>query len=159
MTEGFTISEQEDPERVLTYTSGTSPYRNSMGGIDTLLYGRGLEERYKLAREPLRVCDVCFEELKPLQLDLRASNSNAVRYNSIDPTDIKRLFNSPLAFTLGHEIRKVTNIKIDFLMRFVYVGSSFFCLNVNLFIYNYRLLIHSTTYFLYRKETIIYLHP
>lgn len=106
MTEGFTISEQEDPERVLTYTSGTSPYRNSMGGIDTLLYGRGLEERYKLAREPLRVCDVCFEELKPLQLDLRASNSNAVRYNSIDPTDIKRLFNSPLAFTLGHEIRK-----------------------------------------------------
>lgn len=103
--EGY-IPNNSDPERMVTYTSGTSPYRNSMGGADTLLYGRGLEERYKLAREPLRVCDPCFEELKPLQYELRASNSNAVRYNSIDPTDIKRLFNSPLAFTLGHEIRK-----------------------------------------------------
>lgn len=118
-TEGFIPD--EDPDRMLTYTTGDgtggrdgygfSPYRNSMGGADTLLYGRGLEERYKLAREPLRVCDSCFEQLRPIQEELRASNSNAVRYNSIDPTDVKRFFNSPLAFTLGHEIRKVSSFK------------------------------------------------
>lgn len=88
---------EEDPDRMLTYTST---------GADTLLYGKGLEERYKLAREPLRVCDTCCAKLRGIQDELRASNSNAVRYNSIDPTDIRRLFNSPLAFTLGHEIRK-----------------------------------------------------
>jgi len=89
---------EEDPDRMLTFTNANGP--------DTLLYGRGLEERYKLAREPLRVCDLCHEQLKCVQEELRASNSNAVRYNNIDPTDNRRLFNSPLAFTLGHEIRK-----------------------------------------------------
>lgn len=108
-TEGF-IPEM-DPNRMLTYTStnnthGINPYRSNNGGADTLIYGKGLEERYKLAREPLRVCNVCHDKLKPVQDELRASNSNAVRYNSIDPTDAKRFFNSPLAFTLGHEIRK-----------------------------------------------------
>ena len=90
-----------------------SPYERTspeVCGADSLLYGRGLEERYKLAREPLRVCDTCCLQLEPIQHELRASNSNAVRYNSIDPTDIKRLFNSPLAFTLGHEVRKVRQI-------------------------------------------------
>mmetsp|Transcript_18871 Transcript_18871/g.27993 ORF Transcript_18871/g.27993 Transcript_18871/m.27993 type:complete len:86 (-) Transcript_18871:1195-1452(-) len=41
-----------------------------------------------------------------LQPELRASNANCVRFNTIDPSDVRRLFNSPLAFTLGHEIRK-----------------------------------------------------
>lgn len=84
-----------DPDRMLTYVAG-----------ETLIAGQGLEERLILAREPLRVCRTCYEALQPLQADLIRNNSNAVRYNWIDPTDIRRLFNSPLAFTLGHEIRK-----------------------------------------------------
>lgn len=35
-----------------------------------------------------------------------ATNSNAMRFNHIDPNDPKRFLNSPLAFTLGHEVRK-----------------------------------------------------
>jgi hypothetical protein len=49
---------------------------------------------------------VCYEELQPLQEELRTANSNAMRFNHIDPTDPKRFLNSPLAFTLGHEVRK-----------------------------------------------------
>lgn len=88
---------QDDPDRMLTYLSENKE----------LLYGKGLEERFLLARSPLRVCRACFWQLQPLQQDLRNTNSNAVRYNTVDPSDpIKRLLNSPLAFTLGHEIRK-----------------------------------------------------
>ena len=72
-----------------------------------ILYGKGLEQRMKLAREPLRVCLPCHDKLSHLQEELRNCNSNAMRYNAIDPTDhIRRMLNSPLAFTLGHEIRK-----------------------------------------------------
>ena len=92
------FSPDHDPDRMLTYLSG--------GDANELLYGKGLEERFKLAREPLRVCKPCFQQLAPLQEDLRASNSNAMRFNHIDPTDARRLFNSPIAHTLGHEIRK-----------------------------------------------------
>lgn len=73
----------------------------------SLLYARGLEQRCALARQPLRVCDRCHDTLEPLQGELCATNSNAVRFNSIDPSSFRRLCNSPLAFTLGHEIRKV----------------------------------------------------
>ena len=72
----------------------------------TILYGKGLEERMKLAREPLRVCVPCHQQLQSIQEELRIHNSNAMKYNSIDPTNIRRLLNSPLAFTLGHEVRK-----------------------------------------------------
>jgi hypothetical protein len=92
----ISFSPDQDPDRMLTY----------VGDQEQLLYGKGLEERFKLAREPLRVCRPCFEHLEPVQDELRKTNSNAMRYNHIDPTDPKRLFNSPLAFTLGHEIRK-----------------------------------------------------
>jgi hypothetical protein len=95
------FSPDEDPDRMLTYLAG-----GAGSGSNELLYGKGLEERFKLAREPLRVCRRCVCSLQPLQEDLRNSNSNAMRFNHIDPTDPKRLFNSPLAFTLGHEIRK-----------------------------------------------------
>jgi len=71
-----------------------------------LLYGKGLEERFQLAREPLRVCVGCHQQLQPLQEELRTANSNAMRFNHIDPNDPRRFFNSPLAFTLGHEVRK-----------------------------------------------------
>ena len=73
---------------------------------EVILYGKGLEQRMKLARDPLRVCLSCHDKLHHLQEELRSSNSNAVRFNSIDPTHIRRLLNSPVAFTLGHEIRK-----------------------------------------------------
>ena len=65
-----------------------------------------LSNRFQLAREPLRVCTGCHEQLQPLQEELRTTNSNAMRFNHIDPTDARRFFNSPLAFTLGHEVRK-----------------------------------------------------
>ena len=90
---------EEDPDRMLTYLRGSAD-------ANEILYGKGLEERFKLAREPLRVCRGCFQKLAPLQEDLRASNSNAMRFNHVDPTDPRRLFNSPVAHTLGHEIRK-----------------------------------------------------
>jgi SH3 domain-containing YSC84-like protein 1 len=92
----ISFSPDPDPDRMLTYT----------GGDNQVLYGKGLEERFQLARDPLRVCRPCGVQLDPLQDDLRRTNSNAMRYNHIDPTDSRRLFNSPLAFTLGHEIRK-----------------------------------------------------
>lgn len=87
----------DDPDRMLTTYGGEN---------NEVLYGKGLEERFLLARQPLRVCRPCHQELQPVQEELRNSNSNAMRYNSIDPTDPRRLFNSPLAFTLGHEVRK-----------------------------------------------------
>lgn len=71
-----------------------------------LLHGRGLEERFQLAREPLRVCNPCYHSLQPVQEELRWHNAHAMRYNAIDPTHVRRLWNSPIAHTLGHEIRK-----------------------------------------------------
>ena len=123
-----TFQEEGDPDREITYMRSPSGaaadasaghggssvasvdpslHRSAQLGGDAILYGRGLEERAKLAREPLRVCDTCHEQLSGVQDQLRLSNANAMRYNAIDPTDVRRLFNSPLAFTLGHEIRKV----------------------------------------------------
>ena len=86
----------------VTYVGG------SEGGDDTLLlHGRGLEQRVLLARHPQRTCHPCRERLAPLQEELRNRNSNAVRYNYIDEGNaVRRLCNSPLAFTLGHEVRK-----------------------------------------------------
>jgi len=92
----FSFAPDQDPDRMLTY----------VGDEEQVLYGKGLEERFTLAREPLRVCQTCHTQLQPLQEDLRKTNSNAMRYNHIDPTDGRRLLNSPLAFTLGHEVRK-----------------------------------------------------
>ena len=96
-TGNISFTPNEDPDRMLTYMDPNDK---------ALLYGRGLEERFHLAREPLRVCHACHMRLQPLQPSLISANSNAVRFNAIDPTDARRLWNSPLAFTLGHEIRK-----------------------------------------------------
>jgi hypothetical protein len=85
-----------DPDRMLTY----------LDEQEQLLYGKGLEERFLLAREPQRTCHGCYEQLQPLQEELRNSNSNSMRFNHVDPTSPARLWNSPLAFTLGHEVRK-----------------------------------------------------
>ena len=87
----------------LSYATHGDSISNSR---NPLPYGKGLEERMKLAHAPLRVCILCHDKLQNLQEELRNCNSNAMRYNSIDPTHIGRLLNSPVAFTLGHEIRK-----------------------------------------------------
>ena len=94
--EAVSFSPDPDPDRMLTYIDEDQQ----------LLYGKGLEERFQLAREPLRVCRPCYNQLQPIQDELRNANSNAMRFNHIDPTDPRRFFNSPLAFTLGHEVRK-----------------------------------------------------
>jgi lipid-binding SYLF domain-containing protein len=94
--EAVSFSPDPDPDRMLTYIDEDQQ----------LLYGKGLEERFQLAREPLRVCIPCCDQLQPIQDELRNANSNAMRFNHIDPTDHRRFFNSPLAFTLGHEVRK-----------------------------------------------------
>mmetsp|Transcript_13001 Transcript_13001/g.22082 ORF Transcript_13001/g.22082 Transcript_13001/m.22082 type:complete len:496 (-) Transcript_13001:977-2464(-) len=94
--QAISFSPDDDPDRMLTY----------VGDEEQILYGKGLEERFKLARDPLRVCNPCYVKLQPVQEDLRKTNSNAMRFNTIDPTDARRMFNSPLAFTLGHEVRK-----------------------------------------------------
>jgi len=96
----ISFNPDQDPDRMLTYIDGRSP------DSQQILYGKGLEERFLLARQPLRVCGTCHVQLIPLQDDLRKTNSNAMRYNHIDPTDGRRFLNSPLAFTLGHEVRK-----------------------------------------------------
>lgn len=92
----ISFTPQPDPDRMLTYTTADHKF----------VGGRGLEERFLLAREPLRVCPPCGRVLEPLQVELRSQNSNAVRCNIIDPTGLRRWCNSPVAFTLGHEIRK-----------------------------------------------------
>jgi len=94
--EKVSFSPDPDPDRMLTY----------LDEQQQLLYGKGLEERFQLAREPLRVCLNCCQQLQPLQEELRNANSNAMRFNHVDPTDARRFLNSPLAFTLGHEVRK-----------------------------------------------------
>jgi len=74
---------------------------------DTILYGRGLEQRMLLARHPQRTCHTCRSRLEPLQEELCLRNSNAMRYNYIDEGNHFRAHcNSPVAFTLGHEVRK-----------------------------------------------------
>jgi lipid-binding SYLF domain-containing protein len=107
MQDSISFSPDEDPDRMLTYVSSGAAAGDGLSRTPELLYGKGLEERFQLAREPLRVCQPCYQQLIPVQEDLRA-NSNAMRFNMVDPTDARRLFNSPLAFTLGHEIRKAS---------------------------------------------------
>jgi len=101
-----TMAAAEAADHTGTIPPSTPQAPDPVAEDDTLLYGRGLEERAKLAREPLRVCDSCHSALQSVQEELRLTNANAMRFNSIDPTDLRRLFNSPLAFTLGHEVRK-----------------------------------------------------
>jgi hypothetical protein len=93
---GVSFEPDPDPDRMLTY----------LDDQEQLLYGKGLEERFLLAREPQRVCRGCYDSLESLQEALINSNSNAMRFNHVDPTSAQRLWNSPLAFTLGHEVRK-----------------------------------------------------
>lgn len=92
----------------VTYV-GPASRHSAQSHDDSILRGRGLEARILLARQPQRTCMPCRERLRPLQRELRERNSNAVRYNYVDEGDlIRRHSNSPLAFTLGHEVRKAS---------------------------------------------------
>ena len=70
-----------------------------------------------ISRSPQRVCDSCFDILLPLQKELRKTISNSTKFNIIDPSTPRRFFNSPVAFTLGHEIRKAGYTLNNFLPR------------------------------------------
>ena len=68
-----------------------------------------LEYRMNQARQPQRTCHPCRARLAPLQDELREKNSNASRYNFVHASaGVRSLCNSPLAFTLGHEVQKAT---------------------------------------------------
>ena len=107
---GHSFNPINDGDESVTYVGSSASVNASTrtgGDDDTLLYGRGLERRILLARHPQRTCHSCRERLAPLQEELCLRNSNAMRYNYIDEGDaVRRLCNSPLAFTLGHEVRK-----------------------------------------------------
>ena len=63
------------------------------------------------AREPQRVCDKCCSNLSPSQASLRAAFSNSQRFNNAAVGQNwwnRTVGNSPLAFTLGHEVRKAS---------------------------------------------------
>ena len=102
----FSPGEQGDAN--ITYVSSSTSNSSSQNQYDdTLLYGRGLEQRILAARHPQRTCHSCHTQLAPLQEELCHRNSNAMRYNYIDEGDaLRKICNSPLAFTLGHEVRK-----------------------------------------------------
>ena len=104
------MSSSTNDDASMTYvgTSNSLVNNNQDDAIDdTILYGRGLEQRMLLARHPQRTCHSCRSRLQPLQEELCLRNSNAMRYNYIDEGNHLRAHcNSPLAFTLGHEVRK-----------------------------------------------------
>lgn len=93
-------------DTAMTFVGTTNSHLNTTHD-DTILYGRGLEQRMLLARHPQRTCHTCRSRLEPLQEELCLRNSNAMRYNYIDEGNHFRAHcNSPVAFTLGHEVRK-----------------------------------------------------
>lgn len=100
----FSPGAGDDGDSTVTYVRS----QNGLGGADdTLLYGRGLESRMLLARHPQRTCHRCRETLAPLQEELCLRNSNAMRFNYVDDANrLRSQLNSPVAFTLGHEVRK-----------------------------------------------------
>jgi SH3 domain-containing YSC84-like protein 1 len=119
--EQVSFSPDPDPERLVTYVqpmpSLTSPQSTPAATSESatsaatppemlVWHGQGLEERLRQARQPQRVCRSCFVSLQPSQASLRWHNAHAMRYNAIDPTHMVRHWNSPIAHTLGHEIRK-----------------------------------------------------
>ena len=79
---------------------------NRDGDGDLVSNGPSLEYRINQARVPQRTCEDCRIKLAPLQQELREKNSNAVRFNFVNAAGLRSLCNSPLAFTLGHEVRK-----------------------------------------------------
>jgi len=105
---GLSFDRNTNEDASVTYVRSQSSGNGAIQSTDdTLLYGKGLEQRILLAPHPQRTCHSCREQLAPLQEELCLRNSNSMRFNFIDEGDqLRRLCNSPLAFTLGHEVRK-----------------------------------------------------
>ncbi|KAL3776327.1 hypothetical protein HJC23_007488 [Cyclotella cryptica] len=81
-------------------------------------YDTSLEYRIHQSRQPQRTCHPCRARLAPLQDELRETNSNASRYNFVHASGgVRSLCNSPLAFTLGHEVRKAAYALANLLPR------------------------------------------
>ena len=110
------------PERVVLRGDNPNsgvPYRDPRLGPDSTLSNARIQRGIQ-CREPQRVCLQCFTLLAPMQPSLRQKYSNAMRFNSIEGSSSgggtdsgssggpwwTRFVNSPLAFTLGHEVRK-----------------------------------------------------
>ncbi|KAJ8602092.1 hypothetical protein CTAYLR_001647 [Chrysophaeum taylorii] len=58
--------------------------------------------------EPRRVCDACFDALEPFQHKWANERAHAHQLNSVSNDAMTRYMNSPIAFSLGHEVRKAT---------------------------------------------------
>jgi lipid-binding SYLF domain-containing protein len=58
---------------------------------------------------PHRVCQRCEQDLLPYQSEMIAVVSNAQRANVTEDAGPWRFLNSPVAFSLGHEVRKASN--------------------------------------------------
>ncbi|GMH93592.1 hypothetical protein TrVE_jg6870 [Triparma verrucosa] len=83
----------------------------SLKGSMTVDDAQSRHEKQMAAREPQRVCEKCHENLKGEQEQLRKQYSNSQRFNSVTANQNwwNRTFgNSPVAFTLGHEVRKAS---------------------------------------------------
>lgn len=68
-------------------------------------------EKALQAREPQRVCNKCHDKLQPEQAALRSAFSNSQRFNNAASSQNwwnRTVGNSPIAFTLGHEVRKAS---------------------------------------------------
>ena len=72
------FSNSNEADTSITYVN------QSNSNDDTLLYGKGLEQRMLKARHPQRTCHACAQQLAPIQNELCLRNSNAMRYNYID---------------------------------------------------------------------------
>ena len=104
---GASFAPADDGDSSVSYVRSVNSVGPGSSADDTLLYGRGLERRMLLARTPQRTCHRCREQLAPLQEELCLRNSNAMRFNYVDGGDrLRSQLNSPVAFTLGHEVRK-----------------------------------------------------
>jgi len=78
------FASNNDGDSSITYVN------QSNSNDDTLLYGKGLEQRMLKARHPQRTCHACAQQLAPIQNELCLRNSNAMRYNYIDEGDAVR---------------------------------------------------------------------
>ena len=85
-------SNSNEADTSITYVN------QSNSNDDTLLYGKGLEQRMLKARHPQRTCHACAKQLAPIQNELCLRNSNAMRYNYIDEGDAVRRLSECLKY-------------------------------------------------------------
>ncbi|GMH84558.1 hypothetical protein TL16_g09960 [Triparma laevis f. inornata] len=108
---GFIFCDNCTSKKCLIHPSNIVIRGISLKGSMTVDDAQSRHEKQMACREPQRVCAKCFESLKGEQEELRCQYSNSQRFNSVTANQNwwNRTFgNSPIAFTLGHEIRKAS---------------------------------------------------